>query len=454
MERPKKRCKNCPSPENLPTPNKSSSMASLHRHEDDVTLDSAPYCFHDMHSFDVYGSDSESPMSNLGLGGPQITALRQRHPNRIRGSDDISGFNSISNVDFFDCHSQVNFVMDSFQQRVEQSLSVVGGDNDFASNLDLNFGVIEGNEEMCSNHLELDLGLGLGLGFCRDWHGLAEDDDGCGFMVANPSDDFFMSGRGSVSESCESSTVSGDADQFLGNMRVVGIDSDSEEDEIGVLGIDLNSEDDYNVWDDNTGLGIHLDSLQFHLDSFPLEDQRNGNEGFEWEEVDGRVNEREVMSMFFADIDEDLDALVSDLIRSQEEGLLNVHNFESNTELEHEIVPYLEDQDYEMIFGQLTENENAFVVRPSASTTIVKNLPSVVLTQEDLDNNDVLCAVCKDDINAGEQAKQLPCFHRYHGDCILPWLNIRNTCPVCRYELPTDDPDYERRRTQRADCVQ
>ncbi|GFP87951.1 E3 ubiquitin-protein ligase ring1 [Phtheirospermum japonicum] len=59
------------------------------------------------------------------------------------------------------------------------------------------------------------------------------------------------------------------------------------------------------------------------------------------------------------------------------------------------------------------------------------------------------CAVCKDSFIVGTVVNRLPCFHRFHPSCILPWLSTRNTCPLCRHEVPTDDVDYEARKSNR-----
>ena len=44
----------------------------------------------------------------------------------------------------------------------------------------------------------------------------------------------------------------------------------------------------------------------------------------------------------------------------------------------------------------------------------------------------------------------MPCNHHFHCDCLLPWLKERNSCPVCRYELPTDDEDFEKRKKEKS----
>ncbi|EFJ40020.1 hypothetical protein VOLCADRAFT_100265 [Volvox carteri f. nagariensis] len=46
-----------------------------------------------------------------------------------------------------------------------------------------------------------------------------------------------------------------------------------------------------------------------------------------------------------------------------------------------------------------------------------------------------LCTVCHDAFEAGGEVVELPCRHCFHEDCIMPWLQEQNTCPVCRTRL-------------------
>lgn len=84
---------------------------------------------------------------------------------------------------------------------------------------------------------------------------------------------------------------------------------------------------------------------------------------------------------------------------------------------------------------------------PPAAKSVVSSLKTVDVEVE----KDVIhCAVCKDLVSVEEVAKELGCGHGYHEECILPWLGLRNTCPVCRFELPTDDADYEEKRKKKS----
>ena len=44
------------------------------------------------------------------------------------------------------------------------------------------------------------------------------------------------------------------------------------------------------------------------------------------------------------------------------------------------------------------------------------------------------CSVCWDDFKLDEDVRQLKCEHIFHENCIIPWLELHNTCPVCRQE--------------------
>ncbi|XP_042561599.1 E3 ubiquitin-protein ligase RNF181 [Clupea harengus] len=79
---------------------------------------------------------------------------------------------------------------------------------------------------------------------------------------------------------------------------------------------------------------------------------------------------------------------------------------------------------------------------PAASKTVVQSLPVVIISPEQADKG-LKCPVCLLEFEELESAREMPCKHLFHSGCILPWLGKTNSCPLCRFELPTDNPDYE-----------
>ncbi|KAM7276516.1 hypothetical protein ACFE04_018382 [Oxalis oulophora] len=94
---------------------------------------------------------------------------------------------------------------------------------------------------------------------------------------------------------------------------------------------------------------------------------------------------------------------------------------------------------------ELLEDVNATPRVPPASKEVVAMLPVTTLTDEIIAKleKDAECAICKENLVAGDKMQELPCRHTFHPPCLKPWLDEHNSCPICRYELKTDDYAYE-----------
>jgi hypothetical protein len=87
---------------------------------------------------------------------------------------------------------------------------------------------------------------------------------------------------------------------------------------------------------------------------------------------------------------------------------------------------------------------------PPASSRAIDKLPVVKVTADDLiEETNKECVVCLELQTLGTLACKLPCGHLFHKECVASWLQKHCTCPVCRFELETDDAQYEAQRQAR-----
>uniref|UniRef100_A0A5B7ANE0 RING-type E3 ubiquitin transferase n=1 Tax=Davidia involucrata TaxID=16924 RepID=A0A5B7ANE0_DAVIN len=119
---------------------------------------------------------------------------------------------------------------------------------------------------------------------------------------------------------------------------------------------------------------------------------------------------------------------------------------------------YLIDSPYLQRLIQHLTNSESDDSSPAANTTTrchtpaskaaVEAIPTIKITASLLELDPIIiCAVCKDQFVIDVEAMQLPCKHMYHSDCILPWFLQHNSCPVCRFQLPTENDDSRERRS-------
>lgn len=133
-----------------------------------------------------------------------------------------------------------------------------------------------------------------------------------------------------------------------------------------------------------------------------------------------------------------LQIFLQDFLSALSEASLGYHVTQDN---QPPVLVYTNPQDY--IWGQ--SSFDAVVTHvlnqldgtagpPPLPKKQIDKIPTTAVTQSEVDSK-MQCSVCWEVFKLSEPVKQLPCQHLYHAPCILPWLELHGTCPICRQNL-------------------
>ena len=94
---------------------------------------------------------------------------------------------------------------------------------------------------------------------------------------------------------------------------------------------------------------------------------------------------------------------------------------------------YLIGPGVDLLLHHLAESGPNRYGTPPANKEAVKAMPTVSI------NQNLQCSICLEEFEIGSEAKEMPCKHKFHGECIAPWLELHSSCPVCRFLMPSDE---------------
>ncbi|XP_049406554.1 uncharacterized protein LOC125870220 [Solanum stenotomum] len=276
----------------------------------------------------------------------------------------------------------------------------------------------------------------------RRWRGVHSDAEGDGVdsLFGETESNVTISGYRNFNSEIDSISYGGNSDASVDGNSYLDNDHSSHSDEGSDFETDTDTDIDpmhagiYNWNSDNEWEEVDTDALHSVGARAQLPRSLHLNPG-NWQ---GQFLSSEYLGTVHFRIPEGSQRLVTD------------HSHELEQFQQTDATDYLDTTTFE---EHLAETDGLRRGAPPTAVSVLNDLPCLVVKEDHEQLDSLSCAICKDSLFVGTVVNRLPCSHLYHPSCIFPWLASRNSCPLCRYELPTDDLDYEHRKQRASNLV-
>ena len=140
--------------------------------------------------------------------------------------------------------------------------------------------------------------------------------------------------------------------------------------------------------------------------------------------------------------------IVTEILGPNNHNVFISRNFNNNyTPILGFLSNHNNDTQFESLLNIIMSFDSIHKGNPPASERAINNLKKIEINKNNVDKfNEEVCNVCLEMYKEGQISIKLDCGHCFHEACIVQWLKMRNTCPVCRHELESNDPNYEKRK--------
>ena len=139
--------------------------------------------------------------------------------------------------------------------------------------------------------------------------------------------------------------------------------------------------------------------------------------------------------------------IITEVVNPNGQNIIISRNIVNSSGLNNFLLNHINDHQFENFINIITALDLQHKGNPPASERAINNLKKIEIDEKNINQfNEQTCNVCLENFSLGQISRELDCGHYFHEKCIFHWLKMRNTCPVCRHELESNDPNYEKRK--------